>query len=241
MKSLTIATPFFNEEDGLDNYFEVLKKINQLLINKINVKYLFIDDGSTDNTNKKLKSFKIDNKNFNIEIFTHDINSGYGKTLQNSIKLCNTDYLITYDSDCSYDYKLIDKLVNLIKKNDYDIINISYKLAEQKNNLSLYRNTLSWGSSFINNFFFPVIKKNNISVLTCSFRIYKTSKIKNIILKSDDFNCCAELLIKSLISGLIVKEIPGQNKGRKYGTSKMKVVKNIFNTFKTIFQIKTNN
>ena len=137
MKSLTIATPFFNEEDGLDNYFEVLKKINQLLINKINVKYLFIDDGSTDNTNKKLKSFKIDNKNFNIEIFTHDINSGYGKTLQNSIKLCNTDYLITYDSDCSYDYKLIDKLVNLIKKNDYDIINISYKLAEQKNNLSL--------------------------------------------------------------------------------------------------------
>ena len=164
----------------------------------------------------------------------------YKRQLQNSIKLCDTEYLITYDSDCSYDYKLIDELVNLIKNNDCDIISISYKLAEQ-NNFSVYRNILSWGSSFINNFFFPIIKKNNISVITCSFRIYKTSKIKNINLRSDDFNCCAELLIKSLIRGLIVKEIPGQNKGRKYGTSKMKVIKNIFNTFKTIFQIKINN
>ena len=132
-------------------------------------------------------------------------------------------------------------MVNLITSKDYDIINVSYKLAEQNNKLSVYRNILSWGSSFINNFFFPEIKKNNISVITCSFRIYKTLKIKDIILKSDDFNCCAELLIKSLKKKLIIKEIPGQNKGRKYGISKMRVLKNILNTLITIFQIKTNN
>ena len=211
------------------------------MINKINIKYLFIDDGSTDNTNKKLKNFKTQNKNLNIKIFTHESNAGYGRTLQNSIKLCDTDYLITFDSDCSYDYKLINELVNLITSKDYDIINVSYKLAEQNNKLSVYRNILSWGSSFINNFFFPEIKKNNISVITCSFRIYKTLKIKDIILKSDDFNCCAELLIKSLKKKLIIKEIPGQNKGRKYGISKMRVLKNILNTLITIFQIKTNN
>ena len=71
------------------------------MINKINIKYLFIDDGSTDNTNKKLKNFKTQNKNLNIKIFTHESNAGYGRTLQNSIKLCDTDYLITFDSDCS--------------------------------------------------------------------------------------------------------------------------------------------
>ena len=115
LKSLTIATPFFNEEDGLNHYFEILKKINQLLINKINIKYLFIDDGSTDNTNKKLKNFKTQNKNLNIKNLPMKVMAM--EELQNSIKLCDTDYLITFDSDCSYDYKLINELVNLITSN----------------------------------------------------------------------------------------------------------------------------
>ena len=71
------------------------------------MKYLFIDDGSIDKTKEKLIEFKNANQNLDIKIFFHETNKGYGKTLQNSIILSETDYLITYDSDCTYDYKLL--------------------------------------------------------------------------------------------------------------------------------------
>ena len=240
LKSVTIATPFCNEELGLDNFFQILKKINELLINEIKVKYLFIDDGSQDTTKKKLIKFKEENPKYDIEVFCHKKNMGYGKTLQNSILLSDTDYLITYDSDCTYDYKLIYELIKNIEKNNNDIINVSYKLSKNKMKVSNFRKLLSWGSSSIYTLIFPEVRKYNISVMTCSFRVYNLKKIKNIELKSNDFNCCAELLIKSMKKNLNISEITGQNLGRKFGQSKMRIIKNIYNTIKTIILIKLN-
>lgn len=237
LKSLTIATPFYNESDGLNNFFKTLIKINKLISKKIIVKYLFIDDGSSDDTLKKLSNFKKINKFLDIKIYKHKVNYGYGRTLKNSIKLCNTNYLITYDSDCSYDYKIIKNLINSIGQK-VDIINVSYKLSKNKYNISLFRKILSWGASSINKLFIKEVKKYNISVYTCSFRIYRLKKIKNIKIYSDDFNACAEIILKAIMGNLIIKEIPGVNIGRKYGYSKMKVFKNIFNTLKTVFLIK---
>lgn len=240
LNTLTIATPFYNEEDSLNNYFKTLKKIFILINKKVHVKFLFINDGSTDTTLKKLQEFKKKNSLYNINIFSHNKNFGYGRTLKNSIKLCNTKYLITYDSDCTYDYKIIDILIDRIFINKNDIISVSYKLAQKNTKINIFRKILSWGSSLIYNFFFSEIKNYNIKVFTCSFRIYKLSQIKNIKLKSDNFNCCAELMIKGMLKKLNITEIPGENLGRKYGYSKMKIIKNIFNTLKTIFLIKLN-
>ena len=240
LNTLTIATPFYNEEEGLDNYFETLKKIYILINKKINLKFLFIDDGSSDSTQKKLYNFKEKNLLYDITIFSHEKNFGYGRTLKNSIKLCNTKYLITYDSDCTYDYKIIDTLIDQILKDENDIINVSYKLAEKDIEANIFRKILSWGSSFIYNILFSEIKNYNVKVFTCSFRIYEVSQIKNIKLISEDFNCCAELMIKAMINKLNIIEIPGENIGRKFGYSKMKIIKNIFNTLKTILLIKKN-
>lgn len=238
LKSVTIATPFFNETAGLNNFFRILKKIDELIRKKIIVKYLFIDDGSVDDTYVKLVNFKNKNKNLNIRILKHKINYGYGRTLKNSISKSDTEYLITFDSDCSYDYKLIKKLVTKIQAENLDIINVSFKLSKKNNNISLFRKILSLGSTIVNQIFFSEIKKYGLQVLTCSFRIYKLKKVQDISLISDDFNCCAELLIKSMKKKLIIKEIPGINLGRKYGESKMNIIKNIINTLKMIYYIK---
>ena len=240
LNTLTIATPFYNEDEGLDNYFETLKKIHNLISKKIDVRFLFIDDGSLDTTQEKLFNFKEKNLQYKIAIFCHEKNFGYGRTLKNSIRLCDTEYLITYDSDCTYDYKIIKTLVDQILTQKNDIINVSYKLAQKDMKVNIFRKILSWGSSFIYKFFFSEIKNYDVKVLTCSFRIYETSKIKNIELNSEDFHCCAELMIKAMIKKLNIIEIPGENLGRKFGYSKMKIIKNIFNTLKTILLIKKN-
>jgi glycosyltransferase involved in cell wall biosynthesis len=240
LESLTIATPFYNEEQGLDNYFNTIQKIHKLVGKKVNLKFLFIDDGSTDKTKDELFKFKKDNQIFEIEILCHEKNFGYGRTLKNSISMSQTKYLITYDSDCTYDYKIIEKLLDKARNEKHDIINVSYKLAEKDMEVSYLRKILSFGSSFMYKNLFSTIKNYNITVLTCSFRIYDLKKISEIKLISDDFNCCAELLIKSMLKNLKITEIAGENIGRKFGYSKMKIMKNIYNTLKTIFLIKMN-
>ena len=238
MNSLTIATPFYNEQEGLDNYFATIEKIYNLLDDKIKIKFLFIEDGSTDETKEKLFEYKQNNPNHDIKIHCHEKNSGYGQTLINSIKLADTEYLITYDSDCTYDYKIIDTLVDTIRSEQYDIINVSYKLFDKVNKLGTIKAILSWGGSFIYKIFFSEIKNYNIKVFTCSFRIYNLRKIKNINLISKDFNSCSELMVRAMMKKLKIIEIPGENIGRKFGYSKMKIIKNIYNTLKTIFIIK---
>lgn len=106
--------------------------------------------------------------------------------------------------------------------------------------MSFFRKILSWGASTLYRFFFRSIRKNLVTVFTCSYRIYCIKKIKDIKIKSDDFASCSELLIKSLLNGIKVKEIPGINNGRKYGESKMKIFKNIISTIKIIILIKLN-
>lgn len=238
MESVTIATPFFNEEESLDNFFYTLKKINLSISKKIKIKYLFIDDGSSDETQKKLFKFKENNPNIIITIHCHDKNYGYGRTIKNSIKLCDTKYLLTYDSDCTYGFEHIETLIDKIINEKHNIINVSYKLSSNKIQLNLFRRILSWGGSSLYKFIFPVVKNYNIKVFTCSFRIYEHAKIKDINLFSDDFNSTAELMIKSMKHKLKIIEIPGENIGRKYGSSKMKILKNIYNTLKTIYLIK---
>ena len=237
---ITIATPFYNEENGLDYFFNTLFSIKKLL-NQLNVdvSFLFINDGSIDGTKIKLEKFKKKNKFLNIKIVNHKKNFGYGRTIKTSFLNCKTDYLITYDSDCSYDYKIIKNLIESIG-NGVDIVNVSYKLAKGNNDLSFFRKILSWGASTLYRFFFRSIRKNLVTVFTCSYRIYCIKKIKDIKIKSDDFASCSELLIKSLLNGIKVKEIPGINNGRKYGESKMKIFKNIISTIKIIILIKLN-
>ena len=117
----------------------------------------------------------------------------------NSIKLSNTKYLITYDSDCSYDYKIIGELINTIKIYDQDIINVSYKLSQDNNKNNLLRTILSWGGSYIYKIFSKI--KKQILLFSLSFRIYKLEKLIKLSF-SEDFNCCAELILKAMLKNL---------------------------------------
>jgi len=239
-RSILIATPFFNEESGILNFSKVLNKIYQKskFYNNFNFKFLFVDDGSSDKTFFLLNQLKNNNKNIPITIHKHKKNLGYGATLQSSIKIANEDYLIIYDSDCSYDYQLIFKLIDKIILRRFDIINVSYKLKSIKHKINFFRQFLSSGSSLVYKLFFKDITKKNITVLTCSFRIYDLNNIKKIKIDSNDFNACSEILIKALIKNYKILEIPGKLKQRKFGYSKMNIIKNTINHLKFIFKIK---
>ena len=61
IKSLSIVLPLYNEEKRLKKTFEEVKKFSNK--NKIKKEYIFVDDGSLDNSNLMIKNFFKKKKN----------------------------------------------------------------------------------------------------------------------------------------------------------------------------------
>lgn len=121
---IAIIVPFFNEADNLpffikewEDFLDSNNKFKKKLF------FFFIDDGSTDNSLKKVKEnikklkYKIIKKN----------NSGHGDTCRYGYNLIinkykKFDYIMQIDSDNQCNPKYVINFYNLIKKKKYKFI-----------------------------------------------------------------------------------------------------------------------
>ena len=99
-KTLTIIVPVYNEEENIHRIFSKIKKLGFLLkIKNLNfrLKYLFINDGSSDKTLKNLKKC-VDFKNTNF--ISSELNNGKSKALNLGIQNAKADFIGFMDGDC---------------------------------------------------------------------------------------------------------------------------------------------
>ena len=232
-----LILPAYNEERNLVKLF---KKINNLIIVK-EIIVILVDDCSSDNT-KKFKSYKY---KFKLIYKRHEKNMGLSLALESGFnfvkdKAKKKDFIITMDSDNTHPIKIIPKMLEIMKKNNPDIVIASRFLSTSKvNGLSFFRKFLSIIAKYIFSYSFP---HKNLKEYTCNFRVYKTHLIKELMknkkfFKNEDFNIAAKILL-SLIRGnrdLKIFEYPLiLNYHYKIGSSKMSVLKNIYLTVKLI-------
>lgn len=112
---LTIIIPAYNEEENLKIILPDLIKYAE----QRNWKIIITNDGSKDDTKALLKTF--DNSE-RLTVCHHKLNKGYGAAIKSAIMSCDTEYLITIDADGQHRKEDIDKLFELIKSTDADMI-----------------------------------------------------------------------------------------------------------------------
>ncbi len=227
---LSIITPCYNEEDGISYLCHKLEEAEAKLKDYI-LELIFIDDGSTDRTFELLnKAYK--NKE-NVKIIKHEKNMNVGAALRTGFKAASGDIIITIDSDCTYDPIEIPNLLKLLDK-DTDIVTASpYHPDGKVENAPAYRVFLSKAASKI----YALITRSKIYTFTSIFRAYRKDVVKNINFKSNDFLAPAEILILAIFKKYRVKEYPTTLHVRKFGVSKIKVLKAIKSHLKFIFYI----
>ena len=220
--SLTIAIPLYNESKTI----EYLKERLSEAIEKIDVltlKILLIEDGSTDNTYELLKDNFLDFKN--SKIIQHDKNKNLNGFLSTVIKNCDTDLVVFLDSDCTFDPIYIADMLDLISP-DIDIINGSpYHPEGDVEGVKKGRLLVSNGANML----YKLLVDKNISSFTSIFKMYRTSKIKNILIETKGFVAVTELFIKAILNGANVIELPCVLRIRKYGDSKINIIKSTKN------------
>ena len=99
------------------NEFQSLKKIVNKLRKK-KLKFIIINDGSTDNTDKYLKENK-------LNFIKNPISIGYTRSIIKGIKYFrskNFDYILTMDADGEHNIKYLNKFKKKLDTKDFDLI-----------------------------------------------------------------------------------------------------------------------
>jgi dolichol-phosphate mannosyltransferase len=232
-----LILPAYNEEKNL---IKIFKKINNLIIVK-SLTVILIDDCSKDNT----KKFKSSKNKFKIIYKRHTKNMGLSIALESGFNIAKrqadkNDFIATMDSDNTHPVKIISKMINVLKKNNSDVIIASRFLSRSKvNGLSYFRKYLSVAARYVFTYSFPY---KNLNEYTCNFRIYRSSLIKTLMKNkkffiNEDFNIAVKILLflVSNTKNLKISEYPlVLNYHYKIGSSKMNIIKNIYLTLRLI-------
>lgn len=212
---VSIILPTLNEEK---NIFKIVKSIRKN-IGSLRNEIIFVDDDSTDNTQREIIKIKRNYKNIK-SIFRKQRN--LSTAFIAGLHISTGNLIVLMDSDLQHDPKNINKSIRKIQKENFDMIIGSRFLSGSKN----YKSTLkSWFRLFLSKTFikiFNILFYSNISDPLSGFFVVKKSKImgKEKFLYKKGFKIVMDyyLLLKSEIK---IKEIPISLNKRQYGKSKL--------------------
>lgn len=113
---LSLIFPLYNEESVVSFLFKSLRKYKKLL--PANTEIIFVDDGSTDNTVKKLKELSLP---FSYKIISLSRNFGHQAALLAGLQESSGEYIITLDADLQHPLDIIPEMLELHKQG-YDVV-----------------------------------------------------------------------------------------------------------------------
>jgi len=127
MKKVSIIVPIYNAE-------EYIRRCIDSLINQTykNIEIILLNDGSTDSTDKIIKSYK--DKRIN---YIKKENTGIGNTRNLGILKSTGDYIMFIDSDDYMELNAVEVLVNKAISNNYDLVVCNYYLNTPSTELKI--------------------------------------------------------------------------------------------------------
>lgn len=111
--NISIVIPLYNEEKYI---IDVLNSLT-----KYKLPIIIVDDGSTDNSIKKLKN----SKNQKLQLLTHKINLGKGAAMKTGADWAfshGADAVIFMDSDGQHETEDVAKFVDALESKKYDVV-----------------------------------------------------------------------------------------------------------------------
>ena len=237
IKSLSIVFPLFNEEKRLLKLLREIKKFS--FKNKLNLEFIFVDDGSTDSSLKLLQNFKKTNqRKVKFNIISYKRNKGKGYALKKGVLKARNKWILTIDVDLSVKLSQINQWIK--KKYIKQKIDIYFGSRLLKNSkLDARKHRIFMGKIF--NFVLNLLinkKFIKINDTQCGFKLYKSRLAKNIFInmKENGYIHDVEVLIISNKKKYTIKELP-VNWVHVDG-SKINIFRDSFKMFIDIFKLK---
>ena len=205
---ISVVIPLFNEELTIGNVIERLTAIMQ----KTGFKYeiIVVDDCSTD------RSLEI-SKNQNAKVFSLKKHMGKGYALRAGFAKAKGDIVTTIDSDGSHRPEELPRLLTPILQSKADLV-IGSRYLSQK---PVATKKLNAAGVRLFNFLIKILTRAEVSDSQSGYRVMKSVVLRNMRLKSGEYEIESEMLVKTAIQGFRVVEVPISFEQRTYGTSRL--------------------
>lgn len=225
LESLTIFIPFYNEEESIPGLAKRLIPVVRQLQVKWQVQLVMVDDGSSDKTHQSLLHYFTGLPFIQTTVLQHTQNRGIGGAMQTAFMAATGDLICTLDSDCTYAPEKLPEMLDMMLRENADIITGSpYHPLGRVENVDSRRLLLSKTASIMYSFLVPT----KLHCYTSFFRIYRREWARTEFFRSSGFLAVTEILISAASEGARVVEFPVSMGSRAAGRSKMKVAKVTF-------------
>lgn len=203
-KTVSVVIPLYNEEESLVELSVALKKVLDEL--KCSWEVFFIDDGSTDDSFRKIQEIHRVNNRFKCIKFKR--NYGKSAALQEGFKAAKGDYVITMDADLQDDPEEIPAMIAKLNEG-YDLVS-----GWKKVRLDPF---IKKHSSKIFNGVTSLMVGLKLHDFNCGLKAYVNDVVKNIKVYGEMHRYIPAL---AHLSGFKVTEMPVTHHERKYGKTK---------------------
>jgi len=214
-ESLAVIVPVYNEERTVA---ELLRRLEvQPCVSQI----IIVDDGSTDRTWEELEPWRAraclqmetagslcetDSRQHGVAIVVvrQDRNRGKGRAIRTGLDCVTCTHVIIQDADLEYDSADIDKLWNVMRSGQTDVVYGSRYL--EKSQLQSGRVIFQSGVRLLN-----LITRLRYGVCltdqaTC-YKMLRTTDLRRMNLQCERFEFCAEVTAKACLLGLSFREV----------------------------------
>ena len=204
MKILSVIVPCFNEEQALPFFYEEIKKIS-VKMKDVSFEYLFIDDGSNDNTLSVIKKYsEMDER---IKYISFSRNFGKEAGIYAGLQYAAGDFVVLMDVDLQDPPELLPEMFNILTTTDYDCVGTRRLTREGEPPIR----------SFFSKKFYQVINKISQTEIVDGARDYRmmTRQMVDAILQMTEYNRFSKGIFSWV--GFNTKYLPYNNIERKAG------------------------
>lgn len=232
MDSISVFFPTYNEEANIKK--TVLKALEVLKKNFKNFEIIIVDDGSTDKTKSIAEELVKEDGTIRparIKIISHEVNKGYGASLQTGFYGSRYEWIAFTDSDGQFDFSEINKFIETQDRTKADLVIGYYK----KRRVSKFKIITSkmWEFSVI------LLFGLKVRDIDCGFKLISKKVIENIPYLESERGAfiSSELLIKSKKAGFKIVEIPVTHYPRTQGKGTGRDIRVIIKSFIDLFRL----
>ena len=210
--AVSVVVPCYDEAEGLPSLLARLERMESL-----GWEFIFVDDGSRDGTFTTLLAAARTRPW--MRVVRHGTNLGLGAAMRTGFHHARAPIVCTIDSDCTYLPERLPELVRLVE-GGADIATASPwhpdSVPSQGGRL---RVALSRSVSGL----YKLLIGQDVHTFTCLCRAYRREVLRKTHFRAAGFAAVAELMLRGMLNGYRVREVPMQLGTRRFGESKLRI------------------
>jgi len=216
VKVLSIVIPAYNEAKTIHIILNKVKEVK--LVNNIQKEVIIVNDCSADNTEEVVQEYIEQNKDLNIQYYSHEVNQGKGAALHTGIKKAKGDCVIIQDADLEYTPSEYNILLKPILEDQADVVYGSRFLGGSAHRVLFFWHSIGNGFlTLMSNMFTDL----NLTDMETCYKLFKTDIIQSIELQEKRFGFEPEVTAKiAKIPEIKIYEVGISYHGRTYAEGK---------------------